>query len=108
MSYAFNLDSAVVVELSVALGVWIGIHARRALAFVAFVLTTPIGIAEGFYLAELIHLRILGRGSNESWAGLVVPILAAGSFAFLAPVAFGTAGIRWLLSRYRKGPGKQT
>lgn len=98
MSYSFNMDSFVIAGSSIAFGILIGLFAKRALPFIALILIVPMAIGGGVYLAELVHLRNIGHGSSESWAGLAVPLLSAGSFIVLAPAALGIAGIRWLRS----------
>jgi hypothetical protein len=104
--YSADMDTLILVGLSIASGVVIGLVTKRPLLFIVSIFIAPMAIAGGFYLADLIHLRSIGHSSNESWAGLVIPFLSAGGFLFLAPTAFGVAGLKWFLSRRRNKSGQ--
>ena len=112
MTYSFNMDSFIILGLSITFGVLIGWVAKRSLLFIASIFIAPIAIAIAIaiagklYLGDLIHMRNIGHSYSESWAGLVIPFLSAGSFLFLTPTALGVAGLKWMLLRKRKKPGQ--
>ena len=99
--YNVTEDTFLIVIPSVVAGVLIGLFTRRKLPFVALILAAPFVIAASIYLAEILRMESIGRGYSESWAGLVIPFLYAGTFVFLLPAALGAAGIKWLVSRKR-------
>jgi len=101
MTYSADATTFVFVGLNVVSGVLIGILAHRTRTFVALIFTFPIAIAAGFYLAELYHLKHIEHSSGESWAGLVIPLFSAGSFAFVATTALAVMGLKWVLSRIK-------
>ena len=103
--YSADANTIILITLSVGGGVITGLVTKRMVNFVLLILIGPVAIAGGFYLAEVIHLRGIGHSSSESWAGLVMPLLSAASFAVLAPTAFITAGIKRIFSR-RKSQGR--
>lgn len=100
--YTVNMDTFILLGPSIVSGVLIGLIAKRPLPFIALIFIAPIVIAGTIYLADLIHMQNIGQGYNESWAGLFIPFVSAGSFIFLAPTAIGVAGLKWILSRKRK------
>lgn len=101
------METFILLGPSIASGVLIGFVAKRLLPFVALIFIVPIVIAGGIYFADHILMQTkLGRTYGESWAGLVIPFLSAGSFIFLAPTAIGVAGIKWILARKRKKSGQ--
>ncbi len=100
--YTVNMDTFIILGPSIVSGMLIGLFVKRTLPFIALIFIAPIVIAGGIYLADLIHMRNIGHSTSESWAGLVIPFLSAGSFMFLAPTALGVTGLKWILSRKRK------
>jgi len=99
MTYTIDATTVIFVGLSVGAGVLAGMLAHRAFTFIALILTFPVAIATGFYLADLYQMKRIEHSSGESWAGLVIPLFSAGSFAFVATTALAVVGLKWVVSR---------
>jgi hypothetical protein len=100
--YTVNMDTFILLWPSIVSGVLIGWVVKRPWLFIMLIFIASIVIAGTIYLADLIHMRNIGQGYSESWAGLVIPFLSVGCFVFLAPTAIGVAGLKWIISRQRK------